>query len=267
MSPSRVLIAFFCHEQVWMVDQCGAISTNLPPALSDTTDPLARIDTCFPPEMKDFEPGGSLSFVRRQSPHGRSPTMSSMGGEWNTLRSLYDSHSTSSMTAGGRNAMVAKAIELFSRAWKLSKHGEPFHSCAVTLGGWSFSSSVKNTHYMFPVDVKDEYFRRAFEETDDAVRQFVATLPRNINHNSLFLPHSFALAAIIQLHWIIAVEHNNLHPSYQNCLNAATDMVSIIDIIQPNDYQNLELHIGVLQPLIVCLYRTRADSSFRCAGS
>jgi len=196
-----------------MVDQCGAISTNLPPALSDTTDPLARIDTCFPPEMKEFEPGGSLAFLRRQS---NSRSMSPMGGEWDTLRSLYDANATSSTMGSGRSAMVAKAIELFSRAWKLSKH-----------------------------DVKDEYFRRAFEATDDAVRRFVASLPRNINHNSLFLPHSFALAAIIQLHWIIAVEHNNLHPSYQNCLNAATDMVSIIDIIQPSDYQNLELHIGM----------------------
>ena len=50
--------------------------------------------------------------------------MPPMGGEWDTLRTLYDTHSTSSMSSGGRNAMVAKAIELFSRAWKLSKHGE-----------------------------------------------------------------------------------------------------------------------------------------------
>ena len=114
------------HEQVWMVDQCGAISTNLPPALSDTADPLARIDTCFPPEMKEFEVGGSLSFVRRQSPHAHSPSMSPTSGEWDTLRSLYNAHSNSSTAMGGRSAMVAKAIELFSRAWKLSKHGEHF---------------------------------------------------------------------------------------------------------------------------------------------
>jgi hypothetical protein len=117
--------------------------------------------------------------------------------------------------------------------------------------------------------VKDEYFRRAFEATDDAVRRFVANLPRNINHNSLFLPHSFALAAIIQLHWIIAVEHDSLHPSYQNCLNAATDMVSIIDIIQPSDYQNLELHIGVSDKLWLCFAFTKHKLIFlaRCAGN
>jgi len=236
-----------------MVDQCGAISTNLPPALSDTADPLARIDTCFPPEMKEFEVGGSLSFVRRQSPH--SPSMSPTGGEWETLRSVYNAHSISS-PMGGRSATVAKAIELFSRAWKLSKHGE--HSQGLVF----FLKGKLRTNSTLDIDVKDEYFRTSFEATDEAVRRFSATLPRNMNHSSLFLPHSFALAAIIQLHWIIAVEHNNLHPSYQNCLNAATDMVSIIDIIQPADYPHLELHIGVLCLLIFVLPDTCAYTSF-----
>lgn len=115
-----------------MVDQCGAISTNLPPALSDTLDPLSRIDTCFPPEMTEFEPGGSLS---HPPPHPHStfssshPSMSALGGEWETLRSLYDADAEamdmeeSSSSKSGRSAMVAKSIELFSRAWKLSKHG------------------------------------------------------------------------------------------------------------------------------------------------
>lgn len=100
------------------------------------------------------------------------------------------------------------------------------------------------------VDVKDDHFRRTFEATDVAVRRFSATLPRSTSafggvSHALFLPHSFALAAIIQLHWIVAVEHNHLHPSYQACLNAAIDMVAIIDVIQPHDYPLLELHIGV----------------------
>lgn len=110
-----------------MVDQCGAISTNLPPALADTMDPLARIDTCFPPEMTEFEPGGALSLPIMQHPHARHMSPSMIGGEWETLRSLYDAGRTSVSAekerALGRSALVAKSIELFSRAWKLSKHG------------------------------------------------------------------------------------------------------------------------------------------------
>lgn len=107
--------------------------------------------------------------------------------------------------------------------------------------------------------MKDENFRLAFEATDDAVRRFSAILPRSLGGPShgLFLPHSFALAAIIQLHWIVALEHNHLHPSYQNCLNAAIDMVAIIDVIQPHDYPLLELHIGVRHLLFVSSQITR----------
>jgi len=108
-----------------MVDQCGAISTNLPPALSDsnTTDPLARIDTPFPPEMMEFEdPAGGLSLTALSSGSRWD------WGEWETLKNLYDLDSARrgaemQSRVMGRNAMVVKAIELFSRAWKLSKHG------------------------------------------------------------------------------------------------------------------------------------------------
>ncbi|KAF8305543.1 hypothetical protein DL93DRAFT_312570 [Clavulina sp. PMI_390] len=229
--------------QVWMVDQCGAISTNLPPALADTKDPLARMDTCFPAEMAQFEPGGILAntFSSTHPPFilpGTGPN-----GEWEMLRSLYDPAfgdvnmdmgpaGGSASSVMGRTALVAKSIELFSRAWKLSKH-----------------------------DVKDDHFRRAFEATDSAINRFIASLPRlvddygNCNH-LLFLPHSLAHAAVIQLHWIVAVEHNHLHPSYQNCLNAAIDMLAVIELIQPGDYQYLELHIGTCWKLTAdVLYR------------
>jgi len=104
-----------------------------------------------------------------------------------------------------------------------------------------------------PPDLKDTHFRQSFEQTDATVRAFSSTLPRTLNaqgglSHGLFMPHSFALAAIIQLHWIVAAEHNHLHPSYQHCLNAAIDMVSIIDVIQMEDYALLELHIGVRPP-------------------
>lgn len=107
-----------------------------------------------------------------------------------------------------------------------------------------------NYDYFYYVDVKDTHFRQSFEQTDAAIRTFSSTLPRTLNaqgglSHGLFMPHSFALAAIIQLHWIVAVQHDHLHPSYQNCLNAAIDMVAIIDVIQSEDYPLLELHIGV----------------------
>lgn len=119
-----------------------------------------------------------------------------------------------------------------------------------TVRAFYFSIFFTYSNLGSNVDVKDDHFRRTFEATDVAVRRFSATLPRSTSafggvSHALFLPHSFALAAIIQLHWIVAVEHNHLHPSYQACLNAAIDMVAIIDVIQPHDYPLLELHIGV----------------------
>lgn len=115
-----------------MVDQCGAMSTNLPPALSDsnTTDPLSRIDTPFPPEMSEFEdPSGALSLTALSS------HVQWDWGDWETLKTLYDFKAIRrgeemQMRVMGRSAMVVKAIELFSRAWKLSKHGS-FRSCSL----------------------------------------------------------------------------------------------------------------------------------------
>ena len=100
-----------------MVDQCSAIATNLPPALADSTEPYSRIETGFPHEMSEFETG-SLQIGR---------TNVNLG----TLRSLYVEttptgayHGQSHHVFDGRRmAMVAKATELFSAAWKLSKHG------------------------------------------------------------------------------------------------------------------------------------------------
>jgi len=121
---------------------------------------------------------------------------------------------------GRRMAMVVKATELFSAAWKLSKH-----------------------------DLKDEMFRDAFNTTDAAIQRFSNTLPSLMTEEggvvpAYILPRSFTLAAVIQLHWIVAIEHDHIHPSYQICLNAATDMVAIIDDIVQVDFSYLELHVG-----------------------
>lgn len=119
--------------QLWAVDQLGAIATNLPPALADNVhDPLVRIDTCFPPEITEFEPGQRLGAGGWAAVNG-----GAVVGGWETLRSLYGDESGSGEmdvdgagggpTVGvwplGRTAMVVKSIELSSRAWKLSKHG------------------------------------------------------------------------------------------------------------------------------------------------
>lgn len=62
---------------------------------------------------------------------------------------------------------------------------------------------------------------------------------------ALVLPNSLALAATIQLHWIVALEHDHLAPSYQRCMDAATDMMSIIRGMADFDLSFLELHTGV----------------------
>lgn len=96
--------------QVWMVDQCSAVATNLPPALYDSADSYSRISTSFPPNMTEFETG-SLQIGRNV--------------QFGTISSLYgyDHHDQRNHFDGRRNALVVKATELFARAWKLSKHG------------------------------------------------------------------------------------------------------------------------------------------------
>ena len=93
-------------------------------------------------------------------------------------------------------------------------------------------------------------FRDAFNNTDAAIHRFSKSLPRLVTDESglvpaYILPHSFALAALIQLHWIVAIEHDHINPSYQICLNAATAMVAIIDDMPQTGFSYLELHIGV----------------------
>ena len=104
-------------------------------------------------------------------------------------------------------------------------------------------------------DVKDDAFREMFSSTDSAIRRFYNTLPNPINTNRVLvsplyiLPHSFALAAMIQLHWIVAAEHDHLAPSYQKCLNTATDVIRLIDAMQGVDFSGLELHVSVRHTL------------------
>ena len=100
------------------------------------------------------------------------------------------------------------------------------------------------------IDMKDEMFRDAFRNTDVAIRRFSKSLPRLVTDESglvpaYILPHSFSLAALIQLHWIVAIEHDHINPSYQICLDAATETVAIIDEMPQTDFTYLELHIGV----------------------
>ena len=102
------------------------------------------------------------------------------------------------------------------------------------------------------VEMKDDAFRAAFDATDAAIQSLSLTLPRalteaNVLIPAYILPNMFVLAAVIQLHLIFAVEHNHLAPSYQKCLDAATDMVDIINAMEEQriDFSFLELHIGV----------------------
>ena len=115
--------------QVWMVDQCASVSTNLPPALYDSSDAYARITTTFPPDMGEFE-SGSLNAMPGGAGYG-GPGAGGIGfggnGNLGTLDSLYNGtgvESRGNTFDGRRKALVVRATELFSRAWKLSKHGE-----------------------------------------------------------------------------------------------------------------------------------------------
>ncbi|KAF8344078.1 uncharacterized protein EI90DRAFT_44791 [Cantharellus anzutake] len=216
--------------QVWMVDQCASVSTNLPPALYDSSDAYARITTTFPPDIAEFETG-SLNSMPGGPGYG-APSAAGVGyggagnGSLGTLAGLYDGTVTESQNGsfdGRRKALVVKATELFSRAWKLSKH-----------------------------EVKDDAFRAAFDATDQAIHSLSLTLPRALTEQNVLipayiLPNMFALAAVIQLHMIFAVEHNHLAPSYQKCLDAATEMIDIINAMEEQriDFSFLELHIGV----------------------
>ncbi len=117
--------------QVWMVDQCASVSTNLPPALYDSSDAYARITTTFPPDMSEFETGSLNSMPGGPGYGGSGPGGIGFGGGGNgslgTLDGLYDGKRAESQGVafdGRRKALVVRATELFSRAWKLSKHGE-----------------------------------------------------------------------------------------------------------------------------------------------
>ncbi len=114
-----------------MVDQCASVSTNLPPALYDSSDAYARITTTFPPDMSEFETGSLNSMPGGPGYGGSGPGGIGFGGGGNgslgTLDGLYDGKRAESQGVafdGRRKALVVRATELFSRAWKLSKHGE-----------------------------------------------------------------------------------------------------------------------------------------------
>lgn len=106
-------------------------------------------------------------------------------------------------------------------------------------------------------------------QTDEAIKAFSSTVQRtltasgSIDHR-LVLPHCFILAAMIQLHWIIALEHDHLHPDYQKCLNAAIDMAEVVQRIAPGDYGLLELHIGVSPDVPITLCPGSLSSCILC---
>ena len=142
-------------------------------------------------------------------------------------------------------------LRVILRGARLPQFRSSLGSLSLSLGPFDEQyTDLPDPRSVVRIDAKDRSFWDAMTQTDEAIKAFSATVQRtltasgSIDHR-LVLPHCFILAAMIQLHWILALEHDHLHPDYQKCLNAAIDMAEVVQRIAPGDYALLELHVGV----------------------